>query len=179
VASAASALAGSGFFLARKSTIWVLSGWSCNPYLPIRLASTHSTRFRVVFGSKQCHKIAGKTHQGAHVWGKSRKDNAVVRQQTAKNRFARALKAINEQCRRMRTWPLRTQHRKLSQMLKGHIAYFGISGNYKRIAALIYQVRRQWRYWLSRRSHKSREWVSWPPLAGALRFPTFVSTMGS
>jgi hypothetical protein len=56
----------------------------------------------------------------------------------------------------MRTWPLRTQHRKLSQMLKGHIAYFGISGNYKCIAALIYQVRRQWRYWLSRRSHKSR-----------------------
>ena len=25
----------------------------------------------------------------------------------------------------------------------------------------------------------SLQWVSWPPLAGALRFPTFVSNMGS
>jgi len=104
------------------------------------------------------------------VWGKSRKGNAVVRQQTAKDRFARALKAINEQCRRMRTWPLRTQHQKLSQMLKGHIAYFGISGNYARIAALISQARRQWRYWLSRRSHKSR--VGWEAYERVLRrFP--------
>lgn len=105
-----------------------------------------------------------------HVWGKSRQGNIVVRQQTAKDRFARALKAINEQCRRMRTWPLRTQHQKLSQMLKGHIAYFGISGNYARIADLIHQARRQWRYWLSRRSNKSR--VTWAAYARLLRrFP--------
>ena len=105
-----------------------------------------------------------------HVWGKSRKGNAVLRQQTAKDRFGRALKAINEQCRRMRTWPLRTQHRKLSQMLKGHIAYFGISGNYARIEDLLYQARRQWRYWLSRRSHKSR--VPWEAYERVLRrFP--------
>jgi RNA-directed DNA polymerase len=94
-----------------------------------------------------------------HVWGRSRKGNTVVRQQTAKDRFARALKAINEKCRRMRHEPLPEQHRQLSQTLKGHFAYFGISGNSKRLSALCYYARRIWRTWLSRRSTKSQ--VSW------------------
>jgi len=94
-----------------------------------------------------------------HVWGKSRKGNAVVRQQTAKDRFARALKAINEKCRRMRHEPLPEQQRKLSQTLKGHFAYFGISGNYQRIADLRYEARRIWRKWLSRRSNNGG--VTW------------------
>jgi RNA-directed DNA polymerase len=94
-----------------------------------------------------------------HVWGKSRKGHSVVRQQTAKDRFARALGAMNEKCRRIRTAPLAEQQRQLSQKLKGHFAYFGISGNYKRLAALHYETRRIWRKWLSRRSNNSR--VTW------------------
>jgi RNA-directed DNA polymerase len=47
----------------------------------------------------------------------------------------------------------------LSQKLKGHFAYFGISGNYKRLADFRYEARRIWRKWLSRRSNKSR--VTW------------------
>jgi RNA-directed DNA polymerase len=94
-----------------------------------------------------------------HVWGKSRKGKAVVGQQRAKDRFARALKAINQQCRLMRHWPLREQHRRLCQMLTGHYGYFGISGNLKGIAALIHQPRRCWRYGLSGRSNES--YVSW------------------
>jgi RNA-directed DNA polymerase len=94
-----------------------------------------------------------------HVWGKSRKGNRVVREQTAKDRFARTLDSINERCRRMRTEPIADQHRQLSQKLKGHFAYFGISGNYRRLSDLRYQVRRIWRKWLSRRSNKSR--VTW------------------
>lgn len=94
-----------------------------------------------------------------HVWGKSRKGNKVVRQQTAKDRYARALGAISEKCRRNRTEPLPEQHSQLSQKLKGHFAYFGISGNYKRLADLRYEARRIWRKWLSRRSNNSR--VTW------------------
>ena len=105
-----------------------------------------------------------------HVWGKSRKGNRVVRQQTAKDRFARALEAINEKCRRIRTEPLVDQHRQLSQKLKGHFAYFGISGNYKRLADLHYETRRIWRQWLSRRSNNSR--VTWDVFARIeKRFP--------
>jgi len=48
-------------------------------------------------------------------------------QRTAKDRLARTLKALNEQCRLMRPWPLAEQHRRLCQILKGHFAYFGNS----------------------------------------------------
>src|SRR5450631_2201356 len=94
-----------------------------------------------------------------HFWGKSQKGHHVVKQQTAKDRFARALAAIKEKCRLSRHEPLPDQHRSLSQSLKGHYAYFGISGNSRRLADLRYQVRRVWRQWLSRRSTKSR--VNW------------------
>ena len=105
-----------------------------------------------------------------HVWGTSRKGHRVVRQQTAKDRFARALGAIGEKCRRMRTEPLEDQHRQLSQRLRGHFAYFGISGNYKRLKTLRYEARRVWRKWLSRRSNKSR--VGWDGFARLeKRFP--------
>jgi group II intron reverse transcriptase/maturase len=94
-----------------------------------------------------------------HIWGKSRWGKRVVRQQTAKDRFARALRAMNEKCRRIRTEPLADQHRQLSQKLRGHFAYFGISGNYKRLADIYAETRRLWRKWLSRRSTKSP--VTW------------------
>ncbi len=94
-----------------------------------------------------------------HVWGKSRKGNDTMWQRTAKDRLARTLKAINQRCRTMRSWPLAEQHRRLCLMLKGHFAYFGISGNYQRLTAVVYQTRRLWRKWLSRRSWKS--YVTW------------------
>jgi RNA-directed DNA polymerase len=94
-----------------------------------------------------------------HVWGQSRKGSAVVRQLTAKDRLARSLKAINQRCKRMRHWPVRAQYQRLCQVLKGHYAYFGIGGNYKRLRLLYQCARRLWHTWLSRRSSKS--YVAW------------------
>jgi group II intron reverse transcriptase/maturase len=94
-----------------------------------------------------------------HVWGKSRKGQAMIWQRTAKDRLARTLKAINRQCRLMRPWPMVDQHRRLSGMLQGHFAYFGIRGNSQRLAAVLHQTRRIWRKWLSRRSWTS--YVTW------------------
>lgn len=94
-----------------------------------------------------------------HVWGRSRKGHAVVWQQTAKGRFAHTLKAINLQCRLMRHWLLHDQQRRLCQILKGHFAYFGISGNYARLTELHYQAQRVWRKWLSRRTNQGP--LSW------------------
>jgi hypothetical protein len=42
----------------------------------------------------------------------------------------------------MRTWPLRDRHQRLCRMLKGHYGYFGISGNYERLATLPHQAAR-------------------------------------
>jgi group II intron reverse transcriptase/maturase len=94
-----------------------------------------------------------------HVWGKSRKGNAAMWQRTAKDRLARTLKAIHERCRYMRSWPLAEQHQRLCRMLKGHFAYFGISGNYRRLSSVVFGTRRFWRKWLSRRSRTSQ--VTW------------------
>ena len=94
-----------------------------------------------------------------HLWGKTRSGKTTMWQRTAKDRLARTLKAINQQCRFMRSWPLAEQQRRLSRMLEGHFAYLGITGNYRRLAAVVHQTRRLWRKWLSRRSWKS--YVTW------------------
>ena len=76
-----------------------------------------------------------------HVWGKSRKGNSTVRQLTAKDRLARSLKAINQRCKRMRHWPVRAQYQRLCQVMMGHYAYFGITGNIHRLRQLYQRVR--------------------------------------
>ena len=101
-----------------------------------------------------------------HTWSRSRKGNKVVRQFTAKERLARSLKRFNQQCRGMMHWPLQAQHDRLCQMLKGHYAYFGITGNFRRLKRLHRMVTRVWRKWLSRRSWKSH--LNWQRFARVL-----------
>jgi RNA-directed DNA polymerase len=107
-----------------------------------------------------------------HVWVTSEKGRAMVRQLTAKDRVARTLKTISRVCRSMRTRPLRDQHQRLCRMLKGHYAYFGISGNYERLATVPYQVARIWRKWLSRRSNeRSMPWVAFTKILNLFPLP--------
>lgn len=86
-----------------------------------------------------------------HVWGKSRRGKTVVRQVTDKRRFARALAAVTEWCRRNRHRPILVQHAQLSAMMRGHYAYYGITGNDRRLRWYAHQVERIWKKWLSRR----------------------------
>ena len=105
-----------------------------------------------------------------HIWVKSRKGWPIVQQLTAKDRFARAKKVINHQCRAMRHWSVRDQHQKLCRMLRGHFSYFGISGNSRRISGLRFHAAHIWRKWLSRRSSKSN--IPWAAFKEILkRFP--------
>ena len=90
-----------------------------------------------------------------HVWGRSRKGRNMVRQVTAKGRFARALAAVSDWCRKNRHLPLRAQHRRLSSMMRGHFAYYGVGGNHRRLQSYAEQVVRIWRKWLSRRDRGS------------------------
>ena len=87
-----------------------------------------------------------------HFWAPSRKGNPVVKRKTAKSRFSRAVKAIGDWCRDHRHWPLVEQQRILGMKLRGHYAYFGITGNAQALSRLLYEVRHRWRKWLSRRS---------------------------
>ena len=89
-----------------------------------------------------------------HVWGRSRNGKDMVRQVTAKSRFARAVAAVSDWCRRNRHWSLRDQHRHLSSMMRGHFAYYGVGGNSRRLRWFANQVVRIWRKWLSRRDRQ-------------------------
>ena len=91
-----------------------------------------------------------------HAWGKSRAGKNVVRQVTAKSRYARALAAVTDWCRSNRHQTLRDQHAHLTMMMRGHYAYYGISGNIKRLRWYAYQVVRIWKKWLSRRDRRRR-----------------------
>jgi len=90
-----------------------------------------------------------------HYWGRSRKGRWTVKRKTAKGRFSRTAKRIADWCRTNRHRPMREQHEKLSQALKGHDAYYGITGNYDALNRLRERVKREWRKWLDRRSHKA------------------------
>jgi hypothetical protein len=87
-----------------------------------------------------------------HVWGKSNRGRNVVYQRTAKARYARSLRAVHGWCKKYRHRPLPEQHARLSRMMSGHYAYYGITGNGRRLRWYAHQVERIWRTWLSRRS---------------------------
>jgi len=118
-------------------------------------------RFRRPGG--QCHPAtSGSTFDFlgfTHVWGKSLKGKDVVRQVTAKGRFARSLSAVTEWCQHNRHLSIREQHARLSAMLRGHYGYYGITGNGRRIRWYLHQVERIWKKWLSRRGrHGNFRW---------------------
>ncbi len=94
-----------------------------------------------------------------HFWGRSRTGKRVVRRKTAASRFRRTIKRIGEWCRTNRHIRVVEQHQHLTQALRGHDAYYGITGNWRALSALRNQVERIWRKWLDRRSRKAR--MSW------------------
>jgi RNA-directed DNA polymerase len=91
-----------------------------------------------------------------HTWGKSRNGKNVVRQTTAKNRFARALLAVKDWCRTNRHRPILEQLARLSAKLVGHFAYYGITGNVWQLGRYRQQVMKTWHKWLQRRTRDGR-----------------------
>ena len=107
-----------------------------------------------------------------HYWGLSLKGAWVVKRKTAKDRFRRTLSRIATWCRLNRHEPIKEQHAALARKLRGHDAYYGITGNASALAVLRYWVVRIWRKWLSRRSRKSRmSWERMNRLLGLLPLP--------
>ena len=94
-----------------------------------------------------------------HYWGRSRQGRWIIKRKTAQDRFSRALKAINQWCRAHRHWPIASQQEALKRKLKGHYAYYGIVGNSQSLARFLYEVRRSWYKWLSRRNRERMNWA--------------------
>ena len=108
-------------------------------------------------GSQREHSFAmlGFTHY----WGRSRKGRWIVKRKTAKDRFSRALRGFGQWCRNHRHWKLRDQQAVLSRKLRGHYAYYGITGNATALSRFRTEVIGLWRKWLGRRSWSGR--MSW------------------
>jgi len=107
-----------------------------------------------------------------HYWGRSRKGRQVVRRKTASKRMTAALQRIAKWCRDHRHWKVAEQHKILCRKLRGHYAYYGITGNNRALAEFRHQAGRRWRYWLNRRSWKARmHWTRFSQLLDRYPLP--------
>ena len=90
-----------------------------------------------------------------HYWGRSRRGSQILKRKTAKDRLSRGLKAIKVWAKRARHVPLPKQAATLGSKLRGHFNYYGLRGNSASINRFAYEVRRLWKKWLGRRSHRA------------------------
>src|SRR5271169_5207132 len=74
---------------------------------------------------------------------------------------------VAQWCEQTRHWSLVEQHQGLSRKLRGHFAYYGITGNGRALSRFRTQVVATWFKWLNRRGGQ-RRWT-WERYARALR----------
>jgi RNA-directed DNA polymerase len=94
-----------------------------------------------------------------HYWGRSQRGAWVIKRRTAKSRLKRTLSALSEWCRKNLHLPIREQHQKLTEKLRGHYGYYGIIGNYFSLLEFREGARGIWRRRLSRRRRDGE--VTW------------------
>jgi RNA-directed DNA polymerase len=94
-----------------------------------------------------------------HYWGRTRKGRWAVQRKTSAKRFTRAVRTMAQWCRAHRHEPIAEQHKALARKLKGHCAYYGITGNAAALARFRHEMHRTWQRWLNRRGQ--RKGMSW------------------
>jgi group II intron reverse transcriptase/maturase len=95
-----------------------------------------------------------------HYWGRSLRGYWVVKLKTAADRFSRAVRSIDSWCRANRHISIREQQQKLNEKLRGHYAYYGVTGNSGALSRFLWEVERRWRKWLYRRNRsRSLNWT--------------------
>lgn len=112
----------------------------------------HFTRRHDGSGKPETFALLGFTHY----WGKAKKGNPVVQRKTMSQRLTRAIRSVYQWCRDHRHWPVRMQWMKLCQKVRGHYAYYGITGNSRMLANFRRQVTRAWHKWLNRRDRQRK-----------------------
>lgn len=111
---------------------------------------SHSSRQRDGRSKPDTFDLLGFTHD----WGKSRKGHWTVRKKTISGRLTRAIQSIYQRCRDYRHRSVHEQWRKLCQKVRGHYAYYGVTGNGRMLRNFRHAVRRAWRKWLDRRNRE-------------------------
>jgi RNA-directed DNA polymerase len=94
-----------------------------------------------------------------HICAKSANGRFWLKRITISKRMRAKLKMVNDQLRRRMHQPIPEQGRWLAAVVRGHMAYYAVPGNYQAVAAFCDQVTRHWLKALRRRSQKTR--VDW------------------
>ncbi len=103
-------------------------------------------------------------------WARSRKGRWGMCCKTRRASLRRAKQALYDWCRRHRHQPVKAQHAALSQRVRGHFNYFGVSGNFRSLLRLVEATKRAWYKWLCRRSQRTR--LTWERFGDVLQqFP--------
>lgn len=94
-----------------------------------------------------------------HSCGETRGGKFAVKSETSGKGARKFLKRVWQWCKEHRHKPVEEQSQMLGAMLEGHYQYYGITFNIYRLYRVYHHVRVMWKYWLHRRSQRSR--VNW------------------
>lgn len=87
-----------------------------------------------------------------YYWERSHKGYWVLKNKTDKKRLSRALTNMKKWIKENRHEPMETQIQAINAKVRGHYAYYGITGNFRSIKAFYFMIRALWYKWLNRRS---------------------------
>jgi len=93
-----------------------------------------------------------------HYCSWTRDGRFVVKRKTQGQRMARKLQALRIEARRRMHAPMSDQQRWLSQVLRGHYAYYGLPSNYRMMHLFYNHVCWLWYRVLHRRSRRGSKW---------------------
>jgi len=94
-----------------------------------------------------------------HYVGRSRRGHFVVGRRTDAKRVRKKLKQLSERLRGLRAQGGQAMVAYLGRHLRGHIQYYGVSGNSRGVAGYVYFATRLLFKWLNRRSQRrSMNW---------------------
>lgn len=99
-----------------------------------------------------------------------RKTTFRLLRRTSRKKRVMKLAALEQEIRRRRHAPVVDQYRWLCSVLRGHYAYYGVSGNFRALASVRNRLRRAWHRALQRRSQRAR-WNQQKHDAFDARFP--------
>jgi len=114
----------------------------------------HAARNRAArgLGKPETFDFLGFTHISA----KTRKGRFWVKRITIAKRMRAKLREVNDQLKRRRHEPIPVQGQWLASVVRGHLAYYAVPGNWAAVAQFRTQATRHWFKALRRRSQRTR-----------------------
>jgi RNA-directed DNA polymerase len=103
-------------------------------------------------GKPETFDFLGFTHR----CGKTKAGRFWLTRKTISKRMRAKLAEVKDQCLRRRHQPIPLQGQWLASVVRGHLAYYAVPGNFWAVAAFRHQALRHWFKALRRRSQRTR-----------------------